>query len=89
MPHAHTLTPSVLPASAAPADISCAHAIQDLEINGQPSAAVIYERDKQSIKITNANFAYADGIVGDGIGFCFTLDRTSECPSLDALCRGR
>eukprot|EP00798_Chlamydomonas_sp_ICE-L_P022431 gene22431-29543_t len=66
----------------------CSHSLKDMVINNMPTSAVSFEDDLRSLKITNIQFTYANGLVGDGISICFTVDERSKCPSLGAVCGG-
>ena len=58
-------------------------------INGVSSSAVSYDKSRRSLKITNMNYSYTEGITTDGMSICFTLDENSPCPNLTTLCSGK
>ncbi|KAL6747764.1 Pherophorin-domain-containing protein [Haematococcus lacustris] len=65
----------------------CQHSVQDVTVNGEPASPAIFERTTPVMKITGLMTPYATGLI-DGVEVCFTLDETSNCPTLSSLCGG-
>ncbi|GFH29868.1 DUF3707 domain-containing protein, partial [Haematococcus lacustris] len=65
----------------------CQHSVQDVTVNGEPASPAIFERTTPVMKITGLKTPYATGLI-DGVEVCFTLDETSNCPTLSSLCGG-
>ncbi|KAJ9524790.1 hypothetical protein QJQ45_024419, partial [Haematococcus lacustris] len=59
----------------------------DVTVNGEPASPAIFERTTPVMKITGLKTPYATGLI-DGVEVCFTLDETSNCPTLSSLCGG-
>ena len=66
----------------------CLHSVQDIVVNGQATSAISYDKARLSLKFTNMNFTYTDGVSGP-MSLCFTLDEKGACPDLTLLCGGR
>ncbi|GFH11436.1 DUF3707 domain-containing protein, partial [Haematococcus lacustris] len=65
----------------------CQRSVQDVTMNGEPASPAIFERTIPVMKITGLMTPYATGLI-DGVEVCFTLDETSNCPTLSSLCGG-